>query len=45
MAKDRFLAEDIETITMLIKTGQIWNVVKDHVELYEDENKAPCVDA
>jgi len=36
MAKDRFLAEDIETVANLVKSGKIWNVVKDHIESYED---------
>jgi len=36
MDKDRFLADDIDIVAKLIKTGMIWDVVRDHVESYTD---------
>jgi histidine ammonia-lyase len=36
MAHDRFLADDIDAVTLLIQSGAIWDAVKDHVESYEE---------
>ena len=36
MARDRFLSRDMKICAKLIRDGTIWNLVKDHIEAYED---------
>ena len=36
MDKDRYLAEDISIVTKLITKGTIWELVKTHIETFEE---------